>query len=480
MKLVVRHTFLELEPNRSSNVDRPRAKSDSAAQPFKFDGTDWQENEEEARTELGTEVATNSSPDSGLGHQRLRQECSSDSTPPVLLPDCCLLNDPDHAPDDVDDREVVELAAATKDHTGNSRTWTVPAEADDFTQIKTMTPSWTPQMAHTNSMVTRTPLRTPGTRTPGSRTRRKGSDSYRQFDAAYAGNGVGLLPPWMNAGQMPMPGMPLPNKVGLDPNTHAAELEVQAAHFRLAAAQAEAAAQQARQVEKSPKEASPHNFPAAMNPWMMYPQMPPPFSQPHPGMPPFVQAVGMPPGWPGAPWPHYVPPAWPTAAPIAAPETYKSGKEKKTYKPQSWPKDERDFTTVMLRNLPNDYSRDMLLELLDSEGFAECYDFVYLPIDFKKQAGLGYAFLNLLTHDDAERLRTKLQGFSGWKCPTQKVLQVSWSQPLQGLAANIERYKNSPVMHQDVPEHFKPLLFKDGQQVLFPQPAKRIRPPATQ
>merc|ERR1719188_2087772 len=38
-------------------------------------------------------------------------------------------------------------------------------------------------------------------------------------------------------------------------------------------------------------------------------------------------------------------------------------------------------TTVMLRNIPNRYTRDMLIERLN-EGYKDQYDFVYLPIDF--------------------------------------------------------------------------------------------------
>merc|ERR1719461_2657977 len=58
-------------------------------------------------------------------------------------------------------------------------------------------------------------------------------------------------------------------------------------------------------------------------------------------------------------------------------------------------------TTLMLRNLPLDYTRDMLLQLLDKEGFAGKYDFIYLPVDFKTRAGLGYAFLNMVRATDA-------------------------------------------------------------------------------
>merc|ERR1740120_413238 len=62
---------------------------------------------------------------------------------------------------------------------------------------------------------------------------------------------------------------------------------------------------------------------------------------------------------------------------------------------------DHERTTIMLRNIPNDYTRDMLLELLDSEGLASLYDFVYLPSDFKRWQGLGYAFVNMVSHEDA-------------------------------------------------------------------------------
>jgi hypothetical protein len=140
-------------------------------------------------------------------------------------------------------------------------------------------------------------------------------------------------------------------------------------------------------------------------------------------------------------------------------------------------KADQDYTTVMLRNMPCDYTRDMLVDVLELKGFNGKFDFLYVPFDFKKQAGLGYAFMNLITHEDAMRAMSELQGFSEWAVPTQKVMQVSWSTPLQGLAANIERYRNSPVMHPNVPEKFKPLLFKHGKSVRFPPPTKPLGQP---
>jgi hypothetical protein len=142
------------------------------------------------------------------------------------------------------------------------------------------------------------------------------------------------------------------------------------------------------------------------------------------------------------------------------------------------PESEEDYTTVMFRNLPNDYSQKMLLALLDSEGFHGLYDFVYLPFDFKRYAGLGYAFVNMVSPDAAKKVKTKLQGFRKWNLPSKKILEVCYSNPLQGLAANIERYRNSPVMHSDVPEEFKPALFKNKRRIPFPAPTVSLRSPS--
>lgn len=134
-------------------------------------------------------------------------------------------------------------------------------------------------------------------------------------------------------------------------------------------------------------------------------------------------------------------------------------------------------TTVMLRNIPNNYNRSMLLKLMDAEGFARQYDFVYLPVDFKSRATLGYAFVNLTSHEAAVAFMKVFRGYSNWVLPSRKVCSVDWSGPHQGLEAHVERYRNSPVMHEVVPDMYKPILFKDGFQVPFPAPTKKLREP---
>jgi len=115
------------------------------------------------------------------------------------------------------------------------------------------------------------------------------------------------------------------------------------------------------------------------------------------------------------------------------------------------------------------------MDLLDSCGFAGQYGFLYLPMDFKSQACLGYAFVDCATADVASRFWETFDGFTNWAIPSRKASGVSWSAPLQGLRAHVERYRNSPVMAPDVPDQFKPIILENGVRVSFPPPTRELR-----
>jgi hypothetical protein len=134
-------------------------------------------------------------------------------------------------------------------------------------------------------------------------------------------------------------------------------------------------------------------------------------------------------------------------------------------------------TTLILRNLPIGYSRDELFELLDHEGFNGKYDLVYHPIDFGTRLGFGYAFVNFVSVEAAAQCSEHFNGFTGWKTKHDKACEVSQSTELQGLEAHVERYRNSPVMHETVPDEFKPATFVDGSRVPFPLPTKKVTKP---
>jgi hypothetical protein len=132
-------------------------------------------------------------------------------------------------------------------------------------------------------------------------------------------------------------------------------------------------------------------------------------------------------------------------------------------------------TTVMIRNMPNNYTRKMLLELLDLNGFAASYDFVYLPIDFETKACLGYAFINMATPVAANQFWKIFNGFSNWSIPSRNVAGVSWSGPHQGLQAHIERYSNSSIMCDGTPDDYKPIILSNGVRVPFPAATRKLR-----
>mmetsp|Transcript_56076 Transcript_56076/g.103781 ORF Transcript_56076/g.103781 Transcript_56076/m.103781 type:complete len:450 (-) Transcript_56076:124-1473(-) len=145
---------------------------------------------------------------------------------------------------------------------------------------------------------------------------------------------------------------------------------------------------------------------------------------------------------------------------------------------------DEEKTTLMLRNIPNNYTRADMLDLLDTlrdddgVALATRYDFFYLPIDFGSNRGKGFAFVNLVSNSDALRAWQMLDNFSGWKGSSTKCLKVVWAlDEYQGLAANIEHYRNNEVMHPAWDDSVRPLVFENGVPVAFPGPTEKIPTP---
>merc|ERR1719456_1653601 len=108
-------------------------------------------------------------------------------------------------------------------------------------------------------------------------------------------------------------------------------------------------------------------------------------------------------------------------------------------------------TTVMIRNVPNQYTREQLERALGAVGYWGSFDFLYLPMDFVHQANVGYAFVNFSQPQMAARFMREFTGFDQWEVPSVKVAEVCWGLPHQGLEQHIEWYRNSPVMHASMP-----------------------------
>ncbi|CAK0887357.1 unnamed protein product [Prorocentrum cordatum] len=130
-------------------------------------------------------------------------------------------------------------------------------------------------------------------------------------------------------------------------------------------------------------------------------------------------------------------------------------------------------TTVMFRNVPYVFTRDMFVELLNSQGFRGQFNLVYVPMDFKTNQTRGYAFANAISHGSALRLFGAFEGFRAWPQRSSKVCSVCWS-TRQGLDRNVEAYRNLEVMQANLPDAWKPALFSEAGQVPFPEPTRKV------
>ena len=149
-------------------------------------------------------------------------------------------------------------------------------------------------------------------------------------------------------------------------------------------------------------------------------------------------------------------------------------------KAQDEPEKATDYTTVMLRNIPNKFTLDMLLKQLKVDFDGE-FDFMYLPIDFKNGCNVGYCFINFRTCESCANFVSMFHGVDVRKClpgmSSRKVVEVTRAR-VQGLQENIHRLRNSPVMNQRI-EHpeWMPLLFDErGDQKEFSMPDQPLSP----
>jgi len=136
---------------------------------------------------------------------------------------------------------------------------------------------------------------------------------------------------------------------------------------------------------------------------------------------------------------------------------------------------EQDIHTLMIRNIPNLYTRSMLMEELDSLGFGGAYDFIYLPIDKSTQWNVGYAFVNF---DDPAVSRNCMSTmmnytFKKFEHGTGKIAQVSIAY-IQGLEQNLRYYSKTAVQCSRMQSH-RPLVLKGGASELLGKARKHNR-----
>mmetsp|Transcript_121748 Transcript_121748/g.351530 ORF Transcript_121748/g.351530 Transcript_121748/m.351530 type:complete len:378 (+) Transcript_121748:120-1253(+) len=131
------------------------------------------------------------------------------------------------------------------------------------------------------------------------------------------------------------------------------------------------------------------------------------------------------------------------------------------------PCDSSNATTMMLRNIPNKYTQNTMIEEINSMGFAGTYDFFYLPMDVHNRGNVGYAFMNFTLPADARRFQVDFKEHRFRQHQSRKIGSVSVAY-VQGLSANLGHFANRAVVHARN-DQYRPVVFKDGVRVDFEQ-----------
>lgn len=105
-------------------------------------------------------------------------------------------------------------------------------------------------------------------------------------------------------------------------------------------------------------------------------------------------------------------------------------------------------TTLMIRNIPNKYTKELMLETIDAQFF-DAYDFFYLPIDFKNNCNVGYAFINFKELKSIKLFFEQFNNKKWAKFNSEKICEIKYAR-IQGKTECEAHFKDSSLMKQPV------------------------------
>eukprot|EP00449_Zooxanthella_nutricula_P063336 CAMPEP_0198564902 /NCGR_PEP_ID=MMETSP1462-20131121/100967_1 /TAXON_ID=1333877 /ORGANISM="Brandtodinium nutriculum, Strain RCC3387" /LENGTH=104 /DNA_ID=CAMNT_0044295883 /DNA_START=1 /DNA_END=311 /DNA_ORIENTATION=+ len=89
--------------------------------------------------------------------------------------------------------------------------------------------------------------------------------------------------------------------------------------------------------------------------------------------------------------------------------------------------------------MPQDVTQAAFMEKLDQGGFADMYDFAYMPQSFNESEGKGYVFVNFISPAVAGAFVGAWHKRRPWGGSSSKSLVLSAAN-LQGLEANAKKW----------------------------------------
>ena len=127
-------------------------------------------------------------------------------------------------------------------------------------------------------------------------------------------------------------------------------------------------------------------------------------------------------------------------------------------------------TTIMIKNIPNKFTREKLLELID-KNFKGTYDLFILPKDGNKNRNFGYSFINFISSYYIPYFYSVFNSKKWTDTNSQKVCEITYSK-FQGRNELIAHYPSKIIFFNDaidfknrinndffIPNEYK-LLFK--------------------
>lgn len=130
----------------------------------------------------------------------------------------------------------------------------------------------------------------------------------------------------------------------------------------------------------------------------------------------------------------------------APPASPREGHVPETQEEEAQKLEEADstITAVVLMNIPTNYTRDMVISLLDKQGLASLYDFLYLPIDASSNENLGYFVINFISPETCSKFVGMYHGTLAQSCfpgmRTGQLCEVRTA-AVQGKQANYDRVR---------------------------------------
>ena len=118
-------------------------------------------------------------------------------------------------------------------------------------------------------------------------------------------------------------------------------------------------------------------------------------------------------------------------------------------------------STMMIKNIPNKFTREKLLEIID-KNFNGTYDLFILPKDGNKNRNFGYAFINFISSYSIPYFYFVFNGKKWVDTNSNKICEITYSK-IQGRSELISHYPNKIIYFNDK------LDVKNGNKFFIPK-----------